>query len=221
MDFSLPNDWTTYKDELFLVTIQEGIEKILQPVWYRWSKDPFIQCLSFILLVISIIISILTGFTGKHGQLEMETITWLISRKVSVMLISFNDWHSMTLSSLLLPCTLPMVPRNHLTTSLKRYLLMITHWTAKFDPESPNQRSVGTLPTDLSDEEIMFENPSERPDRAGIGFLRVPISSWESQGFPILIYENRLQIGYTWSKLFNLSMIRSRLVLWSFELTQF
>ena len=29
MGFSLPNDWTTYKEEQFLVTIQVGIEKVL------------------------------------------------------------------------------------------------------------------------------------------------------------------------------------------------
>ena len=63
MSYSLQNDWMIYKDELFLVTI---------------------QFLFSILRAISTIILILMGFTGKHGQLEMEMITWLTLRKVSV-----------------------------------------------------------------------------------------------------------------------------------------
>ena len=37
--FSLPNDWTTYKEEQFLVTIQVGIEKVFQ--WY--TVPPTVQ----------------------------------------------------------------------------------------------------------------------------------------------------------------------------------
>ena len=39
MGFSLPNDWTTYKEEQFLVTIQVGIEKVFQ--WY--TVPPTVQ----------------------------------------------------------------------------------------------------------------------------------------------------------------------------------
>ena len=40
------------------------------------------------------------------------------------------------------------------------------------------------FPTGLPDGEIMFENPPERY----LIFHRVPISSWGSRGFSILIY---------------------------------